>query len=70
MSHQVRLEDHVYEQIKSQKRPEESFSDAIERLTGGRSLRELREVFDDEQASEMREAIDAANERDYDETDR
>ena len=70
MSHQVRLEDHVYEHIKSQKRPDESFSDAVERLTGGHSLRDLREVFDDEQVSEMREAIDAADERDREEVER
>jgi len=67
MSHQVRLDDHVYERIKSKKREGESFSDAVERLTGGRSLRELREVFDEEQVSEMREAIDAADKRDREE---
>ncbi|MFB6074869.1 MAG: antitoxin VapB family protein, partial [Haloarculaceae archaeon] len=31
MSHQVRLEDHVYERIKANKRDDESFSDAVER---------------------------------------
>lgn len=70
MSHQVRLEDHVYERIKSKKRSDESFSDAVERLTGGHSLRDLREVFDEGQVSEMREAIDAADERDRDEARR
>jgi len=70
MSHQVRLEDHVYERIKSKKREGESFSDAVERLTGGHSLRDLREVFDEAQVSEMREAIDAADERDRDEARR
>jgi predicted CopG family antitoxin len=33
MSHQVRLDDDVYERIKSQKRDDETFSEAIERLT-------------------------------------
>lgn len=33
MSHQVRLEDDVYERIKNQKQDEETFSEAIERLT-------------------------------------
>ncbi|MDL0131412.1 antitoxin VapB family protein [Halobacterium salinarum] len=70
MSHQVRLEDHVYEHIKSKKREGESFSDAIERLTSGHSLRDLREVFDEEQVSEMREAIGTADERDRDEAQR
>ncbi|RXK50588.1 antitoxin VapB family protein [Halorientalis pallida] len=67
MSHQIRVEDHVYERLKANKRDDESFSDAVERLIGGRSLRELREVFDDEQVAEMREAIDTADEQDRDE---
>lgn len=67
MSHQVRLDDDVYEYIRSQKRSDESFSDAVERLIGGRSLRELRDVFDDSQVAEMRDAIDAADEVDREE---
>lgn len=67
MSHQIRLEDHVYEHIKSKKRSDESFSEAVERLTGGHSLRDLREVFDESQSSAMRDAIEAADERDRDE---
>jgi predicted CopG family antitoxin len=67
MSHQVRLDDDVYEHIKSKKRGGESFSDAVDRLTRGKSLRDLREVFDDDQVSEMREAIETADERDRDE---
>lgn len=66
MSRQVRLEDDVYERIKSNKRENESFSDAVERLIGGRSLRDLREVFDGEQVSEMRDAIEAADRDDRD----
>jgi len=57
MSHQIRLEDDVYERIKTNKREGESFSDAVERLIGGRSLRDLRDVFDEDQVSEMRDAI-------------
>ncbi|NLV10786.1 antitoxin VapB family protein [Halomicrobium sp. HM KBTZ05] len=67
MSHQVRLEDDVYERIKASKRDDESFSDAVERLIGGHSLRDLRDVFDDEQVSEMRAAIDAADRDDRNE---
>ncbi|GAB7093933.1 hypothetical protein JCM30237_10850 [Halolamina litorea] len=67
MPHQVWLEDHVYERIKSKQRSDESFSDTVERLTSGHSLRDLREVFDEGQASEMREAIEAADDRDRDE---
>lgn len=68
MSHQIRLEDDVYERIKANKRADESFSDAVERLIGGRSLRDLRDVFDDDQVTAMREAIDSADETDREET--
>lgn len=67
MSHQVRLEDHVYERIKANKHDDESFSEAVERLIGGRSLRDLRGVFDGEQVTEMREAIEAADRKDREE---
>ena len=67
MSHQVRLDDDVYERIKANKRDDESFSDAVERLIGGRSLRELRGLFDEDQVTEMRQAIEAAGRKDLDE---
>jgi predicted CopG family antitoxin len=67
MSQQVRLDDDVYERIKANKRDGESFSDAVERLIGGRSLRELRSVFDEDQVSEMRDAIKASDEEDRNE---
>jgi predicted CopG family antitoxin len=67
MSHQVRLEDDVYERIKANKRDDESFSDAVERLIGGRSLRDLRGVFDEDQVNEMRDAIEKADQQDRDE---
>jgi predicted CopG family antitoxin len=67
MSKQVRLQDHVYERIKSNKRDDESFSETVERLVGGRSLRDLRGVFDESEVAEMRDAIDAADERGHDE---
>lgn len=67
MSHQVRLEDHVYQRIKANKHDDESFSEAVERLIGGRSLRELRDVFDEGQVAEMRDAIEAADRKDREE---
>lgn len=67
MSHQIRLDDQVYEHVKSKKREDESFSDAIQRLIGGQSLRDLRNVFDDDDVDEMRDAIDAADEADREE---
>lgn len=57
----------MYERIKANKRDDESFSDAVERLIGGRSLSDLRDVFDEEQVTEMRDAIDQADQQDRDE---
>jgi len=67
MSHQIRLDDHVYERIKANKRADESFSEAVERLIGGRSFRDLRGVFDEDQVAEMRDAIETANQQDREE---
>ncbi len=67
MSQQIRLDEDVYERIKANKRDGESFSDAVERLIGGRSLRDLRGLFDSEQVDEMRAAIDAAERGDREE---
>ena len=58
MSKQIRLDDGVYERIKSIKRDDESFSDAIERLLGEQSFSDLHDVFDDNQVNEMRAAIE------------
>jgi len=64
MSKQIRLDDRVYERIKSAKHDDESFSNAVERLLADRSFSDLRDVFDEEQVSEMRAAIEAADEQD------
>lgn len=69
MSKQVRLDDSVYERIRSEKRDDESFSDAVERLLSDRSLRDLREVFTGEQVNDMRAAIESADEADRRESD-
>jgi predicted CopG family antitoxin len=67
MSQQVRLDDDVYERIKATKRDDESFSDAVKRLIGGRSLRDLRGIFEEGQVGEMRDAIEATDRTDRDE---
>ncbi len=58
----------MYEQVKSNKRDGESFSEAVERLIGGRSLTELADIFDEQQVDEMRGAIDAADRVDQNDT--
>ena len=67
MSKQIRLKDDVYERIEANKRDDESFSDAVERLIGGRSLRDLRGVFDENRVNEMRDAIETTDRVDRDE---
>ena len=64
MSHQVRLNDDLYERIKANKQEGESFSETIERLIDNRSLRDLQDVFDSEQVDEMRDAIKTPEEED------
>ncbi|ELZ41267.1 hypothetical protein C463_13519 [Halorubrum californiense DSM 19288] len=57
----VRLDEDVYERIKSEKRPNETFSETVERLIGGASLLDLAEILSDEKADEFRRAIDESD---------
>lgn len=65
----VRLDEQVYERIRQQKRPDETFSEAIDRLLGGSSLAELGDIFDDSQVEEMKQAIEEADEADAEEVE-
>ncbi|RAW45800.1 hypothetical protein DQW50_07235 [Halorubrum sp. 48-1-W] len=58
----VRLDEDVYERIKSEKRPDETFSEAVGRLIGGSSLLDLAGILSDEEAAEFRRAIDESDE--------
>jgi predicted CopG family antitoxin len=61
MSHQVRLSDEVYERIKSQKRDDETFSEAVDRLTADWTLDDYAEeepIMDPEKHKEILEEID------------
>jgi len=64
----VRLEEDVYERVRSQKRDDETFSEAIDRLTGGASLLDLKGTLDDEEAQDLREAIAESREADIQES--
>lgn len=57
----VRLDEDVYERVKNEKRDDETFSEAIERLIGGASLLELVGILSDDEAEAMRKAIEAAD---------
>lgn len=54
----IRLDDEVYERVRAHKRDDETFSEAIDRLIGGASLLDLVGTVSDQEAAEMREAID------------
>lgn len=60
----VRLREDVYERVKARKRDDETFSEAIDRLTGGTSLTELAGIVSEERAQRMREAIETVDEGD------
>ncbi|MFC5972068.1 antitoxin VapB family protein [Halomarina salina] len=71
MSKTVRLPDDVYERVEAHQREGESLVETIDRLAGGRSLRELVGILSDDEAEEMRgylEDLDKQTQDDLDET--
>ena len=66
----VRLTEEAYERLKSRKLESESFSDTVERLAGERSLLDLVGILTEEEAEEMRDAIEEGEERSRDRLDR
>ncbi|MDL5362262.1 antitoxin VapB family protein [Halalkalicoccus sp. NIPERK01] len=66
----VRLTEEAYRRLESRKRPGESFSDTVERIAGERSLLDLAGILTDEEAEEMREAIEESEGRSHDRLDR
>lgn len=72
-SKNVRLDVDVYERIKSEKRPDETFSETIERLIGDYGLidfaddvREAEDVWD---TAEMERAFEESDRRNREELD-
>jgi predicted CopG family antitoxin len=66
----IRLDEDVYERLREQKRDDETFSEAVQRLLGGPSLAELGDVIEDEdRLQRMRDVIEAADEADAEEVD-
>lgn len=55
---QVRLSEAVYAKIKDKKRPDETFSEAIDRLTTDWSLAEFGTGMTDEERATYRTALD------------
>ena len=61
MSKSVRVSDEVHSMIEAHKRDGETFSEAIERLIGGPSLRGLAGILSDDEADTFREAIEQSH---------
>lgn len=66
MSKSIRVSDEVHSMIEAHKRDDETFSEAIERLIGGPSLRELAGILSDDEADTFRESIEQSH-ADHDE---
>ncbi|SDF46514.1 antitoxin VapB family protein [Halorientalis regularis] len=54
----IRLDEDVYDRVRAEKRDDETFSEAIDRLIGGPSLLELTGILSPEEADEFQEVID------------
>lgn len=62
-SKNIAIPDDVYEKLREERRGDESFGEAIDRLLGGRQLSEFWGAWSDETAEEAREAIAESRER-------
>jgi len=63
----VRLEEDVYEMLTSRKRDDETYSEAVERLVGGRSIVELAGVYTEEEARKVEKSLKRKYEREDEE---
>lgn len=70
MTKSIRVSDELHEKIAAHNRDDETFSETLERLIGGPSLRELAGVLSDEEAEEFRAAIDESHDEHDREIDR
>lgn len=67
MSKSVRLSEEAYDRLAAHKREDETFSDVVLRLAGERSLLELAGILSDEEADELRDAIEERRARRHEE---
>ena len=63
MSKSIRLSEEAYERLAAHKRDDETFSEVVLRLAGERSLLEIAGILDDEEAAEVRDAVEKRRER-------
>jgi len=53
----ISISDEAYERLRALKKPGESFTDVINRLSGKRSIMELAGVLSKEEAREMKKIV-------------
>jgi len=63
MSKSIRLSEEAYERLAAHKHDDETFSEVVLRLAGERSLLEIAGILDDEEAAEVRDAVEERRER-------
>lgn len=68
-SKNISLPDDVYEKLREERRADESFGEAIDRLLGKRPLGEFWGAWDDETAKRARAAIEQSRDRSQDRLD-
>ncbi|MDX1747386.1 MAG: antitoxin VapB family protein [Halobacteriales archaeon] len=54
----IRLDESVYERLKAAKRPDETFSEAVDRLLSGRSLLDLVGLWSEVEVETVRAKLD------------
>ena len=54
----IRLDEVVYERLKAAKRPDETFSEAVDRLLSGRSLLDLVGLWSEVEVETVRAKLD------------
>jgi len=63
----IRLEEDVYEMLTSRKRDDETYSEAVGRLVGGRSVVELAGVYTEEETRKIEKSLKRKYEREDEE---
>lgn len=59
----ISLDEEAYERLKAHKREDESFSDAVKRLTSGRSWKEVAGFLSEEEAEELEQIVESSRSR-------
>jgi predicted CopG family antitoxin len=65
-SKNISVPEDVYEKLREERRDDESFGEAIDRLLGRRQLSEFWGAWDTDTTARAREAIEAGRERNTD----